>query len=88
MRRSWLKGVVDVTKRYLIAVAAHNLGRMMRKLFGIGKPKTLQGGYAEGGLRVLAQLLIRLATGWRSAIETVRRFWLKLLAPSSSPAVA
>ena len=47
MRRSWLKGVVDVTKRYVIAVAAHNLGRILRKLFGIGKPKTLQGGYAD-----------------------------------------
>jgi transposase len=42
MRRSWLKGIVDVTKRYLMAVAAHNLGRIMRKLFGIGKPKALQ----------------------------------------------
>jgi transposase len=88
MRRSWLKGVVDVTKRYLIAVAAHNLGRIMRKLFGIGKPKSLQGGYADGGLRALAQLLMRLAMGWRSAIETVRRFRLKLLALSPSPAAA
>ena len=42
MRRSWLKEVVNVSKRYLIAAAAHNLGRIMRKLFGIGKPRTLQ----------------------------------------------
>jgi transposase len=88
MRRSWLKGVVDVTKRYLIAVAAHNLGRILRKLFGIGKPKSLQGGYAEGGLRALAQLLLRLAMEWRSAIETVRRVRLKLLALLPSPAAA
>lgn len=54
MRRSWLKGVVDVTKRYLIAAAAHNLSRILRKLFGIGKPKALQG---EGGLAALVQLL-------------------------------
>jgi hypothetical protein len=57
MRRSWLKGVVDVAKRYLIAVAAHNLSRILRKLFGIGKPKALQG---EGGLAALAQLLTAL----------------------------
>ena len=50
MRRSWLKGVEKVTKRYLIAVAAHNLGRILRKLFGIGKPRALQG---EGGLAAL-----------------------------------
>jgi transposase len=43
MRRSWLKEVVNVSKRYLIAAAAHNLGRIMRKLFGVGKPRTLQG---------------------------------------------
>ena len=50
MRRSWLRGLVDVTKRYLIAAAAHNLGRILRRLFGVGKPKTLQ------GLRALAAL--------------------------------
>ena len=55
MRRSWLRGLVDVTKRYLIAVAAHNLGRILRKLFGIGKPKALQGAAA---LLWLAQLLV------------------------------
>jgi transposase len=42
MRRSWLKQVVNVSKRYLIAAAAHNLGRILRKLFGVGKPRTLQ----------------------------------------------
>jgi len=54
MRRSWLKGVAKITKRYLIAVAAHNLGRILRKLFGIGKPRALQG---EGGLAALVHLL-------------------------------
>lgn len=42
-RRSWLRGFEDVTKRYRVAVAAHNLGRMLWKLFGVGKPRTLQG---------------------------------------------
>jgi IS5 family transposase len=43
-RRTWLRGLMDVTKRYLITVAGHNLGRVLRKLFGIGKPRALQGG--------------------------------------------
>jgi len=73
MRRSWLKGVVDVTKRYLIAVAAHNLGRILRKLLGIGKPKALQGGYADEALRALTQLLVCLATRWSAAIERADR---------------
>jgi transposase len=53
-RRSWLRGLVDVGKRYLMAAAAHNLGRLMRLLSGIGKPKGLQG---DGGLAALAQRL-------------------------------
>lgn len=42
-RRSWLRGLVDVTKRHLVTAAAHNLGRVLRKLFGAGKPRALQG---------------------------------------------
>jgi transposase len=43
MRRSWLAGLTDVTKRYLLATAAHNLGRLLWKLLGVGKPRSLQG---------------------------------------------
>ena len=42
-RRSWLRGLVDVSKRYLMQVAAHNLGIVMRWLFGVGTPRSLQG---------------------------------------------
>ena len=42
-RRSWIRGLMEVTKRYLIQVAAHNLGILMRKLFGMGTPRSLQG---------------------------------------------
>jgi len=45
-RRSWLSGVVDVGKRYLMYAAGHNLGVVMRRLFGVGTPRTLQ---TEGG---------------------------------------
>src|SRR5207344_651560 len=53
-RRSHLRGLVNVTKRYLIAAAAHNLGRILRRLTGTGKPRALQG---AGGLGGLASLL-------------------------------
>ena len=43
MRRSWLVGLTEVAKRYLLAAAAHNLGRLLWKLLGIGKPRSLQG---------------------------------------------
>jgi transposase len=57
-RRSHLRGLVNVTKRYLIAVAAHNLGRILRRLVGVGKPRALQG--AIGGLIALALCLTTL----------------------------
>jgi transposase len=46
-RRTWLRGLEKVQKRYLIVAVARNLGLIMRKVFQIGTPKGLQ---AEGGL--------------------------------------
>jgi hypothetical protein len=42
-RRTWLRGRVNVSKRYRIQVAAFNLGVVMRTLLGVGKPRVLQG---------------------------------------------
>jgi transposase len=41
-RRCWLHGMLEVSKRYLLQVAARNLGLLMRKLFGMGTPRGLQ----------------------------------------------
>jgi transposase len=41
-RRTWLIGIENVRKRYLISAAAHNLGLLMRKLFKMGTPRGLQ----------------------------------------------
>ena len=66
MRRSWLKEVVNVSKRYLIAAAAHNLGRILRKLFGVGKPRTLQDLAAFAALvQFLARWCLTLVTRYR-----------------------
>ncbi len=39
MRRTWLRGRENVHKRYLIHVAGHNLGLLMRLMIGAGTPK-------------------------------------------------
>src|SRR3984957_11754632 len=39
MRRSWLRGRENVHKRYLVHVAGHNLGILMRLLIGVGTPR-------------------------------------------------
>ena len=48
-RRTWLRGLASVTKRHLMMVAARNLSTIMRMIFGIGSPRSLQ------GLRALLQ---------------------------------
>ena len=53
MRRTYLRGLENVTKSYLMRVAGHNLSVIMRKLVGIGKPRRLQG-LSHAFLRVLA----------------------------------
>lgn len=51
-RRTYLRGTEKVQKRHLIATAAHNLGVLMRLLFGIGTARSLQG-MAKAVLAVL-----------------------------------
>jgi transposase len=59
-RRSWLRGLAEVFKRYVVQVAGHNLGVVLRKLFGRGTPRSLQGAAVAvgAGLRALLGLLV------------------------------
>ncbi|MFB3111678.1 MAG: transposase [Gemmatimonadales bacterium] len=65
-RRTWIRGVEEVTKRYLLQVAARNLGTIMRALYGVGTPRALQSGARRllgplvRLLRALCALLFRL----------------------------
>jgi transposase len=74
-RRTWLRGLVDVSKRYLVQVAAHNLGLVMRKLFGVGKPRTLQG---AGGLLIGAARWLYWLSGRWGGLRYRRRTGLGL----------
>lgn len=47
-RRMHVRGLKKVTKRYVIAAAAHNLGRIMRSITGVGKPRMGRG--SKGGV--------------------------------------
>src|SRR3979411_1458879 len=50
MRRTWLRGRDNVQKRYLVHVAGHNLGILMRLLIGAGTPR-------EAAARALAYVV-------------------------------
>jgi len=69
-RRTWLRGLLEVSKRYLIHVAAKNLGVMMRKLFGIGTPRSLQGGLGASSALLLA-MLTALMTAMRDGVDRI-----------------
>ena len=71
-RRTWIRGIVEVGKRYLMQVAGFNLGLIMRALFGVGKPRALQG---------LSAALLHLATDCFVLIESLTAHVAALLMP-------
>ena len=81
-RRTWLRGLENVTKRYAVQVAAHNLGLLMRKLFGVGKPRTLQG---SGGRFVWVVSCLYGRSGWWAGRSYGRRLPSAWAAQPESP---
>lgn len=69
-RRTWLCGIDKVHKRYLITAMAHNLGRLMRELFGMGTPRGLQKGAKLLDALLHAAYFALLAT-WRLVVALV-----------------
>jgi transposase len=65
MRRTHLRGHKNILKRVLVHTAGFNLSLMMRKLFGVGKPRVLQGRAALAG--PLAALSATWFLLWRNA---------------------
>jgi transposase len=60
MRRTHLRGHRNILKRLLVHVAGFNLGLVMRAVFGIGKPRVLQG--LRAGLLRLVHALAAIAS--------------------------
>jgi transposase len=58
-RRMWLRGVVNASKSHLMRCCAYNLGLLLRKRFGLAKPRS---GAAVAGLLLVSSALIRAVT--------------------------
>jgi len=73
MRRTHLRGHPNILKRLLIHVAGFNLGLVMRRLFGAGKPRALAGLTARilvsifDLMEALAGRMSALGRRWRAA---------------------
>jgi transposase len=63
MRRTHLRGHANILKRLLLHVSGFNLGLLMRTLFGIGTPRSLQGGVIAV-LTCLAAWWMRIIAPW------------------------
>jgi transposase len=85
MRRTHLRGHPNILKRLLIHVAGFNLGLVMRSLFGIGKPRVLQGLLAFV-FRPFSAAAERLATLWAMFLLWLEFFWPVARWPSLSKA--
>ena len=71
-RRTWLRGIEDVQKRYLVTLAGRNLTVLMRGLFGIGTPRSLQG-LAAAAFAALCALTLAISSIQSAARRTL---WL------------
>ncbi len=68
-RRTWLRGLEKVKKRYVIQAAARNLGVILRKLFGMGTPRGLQKGLDPAFGQLLAALRAMIAIQRRHEVD-------------------
>jgi len=75
MRRVHLRGHTNIRKRLLIHTAGFNLGLLMRQLFGVGTPRSLQGRLVAlvTALFALIRSLWDVATSHRCPVERIDR---------------
>ncbi len=64
MRRTHLRFHYNIAKRMLIHVAGFNLGLLMRKRFGVGTPRGLQGRLAGLAALMAALALLLEVVDW------------------------
>lgn len=85
MRRTHLRKHSNILKRLLVHVAGFNLGLVMRNLFGIGKPRRLQG-LGASIFRLFSASEANLAAVWAYIFAPLWSWLLDLHQLSSSTA--
>lgn len=68
MRRTHLRGHENILKRLVVHGGAFNLALILRKQFGIGKPRRLQG-VGRGSLAPFVRLLVARAAHWATQLR-------------------
>ncbi len=81
LRRVWVRGRENVSKRVLIQAAGCNLGLLLRRLTGVGTPRSLQGRALSamcGLIERLIELWDRLTGAWGPKWRRVRLFSVRV----------
>jgi transposase len=72
MRRLFVRGTDNVLKRVLVQAAAFNIGLLLRKLSGWGKPRQVQGRFRC--IQVLLSAIFAVQGAYRAVSDSLRRF--------------
>jgi len=89
MRRVHLRGRTNILKRLVVHAGAANLGLLMRTVFGVGTPKTLQGGL-RAAFSVIASTKRVLQLLWSLRMSESGKFlrWFASYAPITDASAA
>jgi transposase len=74
-RRAWLRGQTNVSKTHTLKCAAYNLGLLLRKVWGMRKPRNADEGIWGGLLAGLAWLTLSAVMVHRMATPPNRSLW-------------
>ena len=76
-RRMWVRGQSNASKLHTIRCAGYNLGLLMRKAFGLGKPRSWEAGRAGSFLAflTLAVLVAAIPRGATSPFSLLAVIW-------------
>ena len=74
-RRTWLRGQPNVSKMHTLKCAAYNLGLLLRKVWGMRKPRNADEGGWGGLWAALAWLALATVIVYRMTTRTDSMFW-------------
>jgi transposase len=79
-RRAWVRGQTNVSKTHTLKCAAYNLGLLLRKVWGMRKPRNADEGVWGGFLAGLAWLTLAAVIVYRMTTQPDSLLWDILLA--------
>jgi transposase len=74
-RRTWLRGQTNVSKAHTLKCAAYNLGLLLRRVWGLRKPRNAEEGVWDGLLAFLTWLTLAAVIVYRTVTPSGNWLW-------------